>query len=298
MDLSDIELIKTVARAGSLSEASKRLNQSQPTLSRKLLRLEDTLKAQLFHRSSKGLLPTEIAQYIIEEAAPLNAHLRTITRYVELASQRNVGGINVGVGPIIEQILLPGVLEKFVATTGQVQISVVTEDERTLLKMFHASELDIVIGPIDIEQNRTKSTVTKPMISDKIVAVANVKHPVFDYKTINAEVVEQFSLAVPKTQGSIKQTKNSPTLPSPKVVFDNYNLLKRLTVTSDLISAGPRAVFKEEIESDQLRVIDLDLKIFWESALLVRPEVLATPLVKHFVNLCETASRSIQEEIN
>ncbi|MEM6536985.1 MAG: LysR family transcriptional regulator [Pseudomonadota bacterium] len=298
MDLSDIELIKTVAHAGSLSEASKRLNQSQPTLSRKLMRLEDSLKTQLFHRSPKGLLPTEIAQYIIGAATPLNAHLRSITRYVELASQRDIGSLNVGVGPIIEQIMLPGVLERFVATTGDVEVSVVTEDERTLLKMFYASELDVVIGPIDIGQNRRKSFVTKSMISDKIVAVANARHPVFGYKTINAGVLEQFSLAVPKTQGSIKQSKNAPTLPKPKVVFDNYDILKRLAVETDLISAGPRAVFKDEIDAKQLRIINLNLEIFWESALLVRPEVLATPLVKHFVNLCETAARTVQDKNN
>ena len=136
MDVSEIQLIKTVARLGSLSEASKVLSQSQPTLSRKLSRLEDTLKTKLFHRSPKGLSPTKIADYIIGAAKPLDGHLRSIARYVELATQFEVGHLNIGVGPIIEQIFLPEVLKQFVASTGDVHISIVTEDDSTLLKLF------------------------------------------------------------------------------------------------------------------------------------------------------------------
>ena len=46
MDLSDIKLIKTIVDTGSISLASKHLNLSQPTVSKRLARLEHSLGMQ------------------------------------------------------------------------------------------------------------------------------------------------------------------------------------------------------------------------------------------------------------
>ena len=48
MDIRDIELIEAVHRTGSLSKACGELSVSQPTLSKRLARLERTLGAELF----------------------------------------------------------------------------------------------------------------------------------------------------------------------------------------------------------------------------------------------------------
>jgi len=47
MDIRDIELIEAVHRTGSLSKACGELSISQPTLSKRLARLERTLGAEL-----------------------------------------------------------------------------------------------------------------------------------------------------------------------------------------------------------------------------------------------------------
>ena len=149
------------------------------------------------------------------------------------------------------------------------------------------SELDIVIGPIDLSGVHDSDTIVHPMISDKIIAVARDSHPIFHVTKVTQAALNHYPLAVPKTQGSVSQSTGGPKLNEPKVLFDNYSLLKELTVELDLICAGPKAVFEREIEKGQLKIIDIDLEIFWESSLLVRPEILSTPIVEHFVDLCE-----------
>lgn len=290
MDVSDIELIKTVASVGSLSEASKRLNLSQPTLSRKLLRLEDEIGAKLFHRSTKGLQTTRIADYIIAEYKPLRTQLNAIKRYVELATQMQTGRITVGVGPIIEQILLPDVLAHFIEQTGDVQVSVVTEDEPTLLALFEAGELDVVIGPINQDMRDRKRYLAFPMIREEIVAVARPSHPVFDHETLTGALLAEYPLVIPKTHGAIIAGDGAPRLPVPKLAFDNYDLLKKLTQSRDLICAGPKSVFRPELTDQSLRIIEWDLKTVWESTLLVRPVVYSTPLIQHFVELCQAVA--------
>ena len=87
MDVRDIELINAVCEAGSLSRACLQLNMSQPTLSKKLARLEHVLGAELFHRYPKGLVPTDTARYILSRAEPLRAHIAEIERHVQLMNQ-------------------------------------------------------------------------------------------------------------------------------------------------------------------------------------------------------------------
>lgn len=296
MDVSDIELIRTIIRVGSLSEASRQLHQSQPTLSRRLLRLEDSLKAKLFHRSARGLTPTDIATYIDESAAPLDRHLKEIKRHVELATNLETGNVSIGVGPINEQILIPDVLTRFVQMTGDIQVTVVTEDDKTLLSMFEDSELDIVIGPFHVEPWQAKGIVTKPLIGDPIIAVARYDHPIFQHDTIDQDILHRYPWAIPKTEGSIQRQREGIVLPTPKVVADNYDLLRRISIRLDTLCGGPRAIFKNDIENRILREVDADLGIFWQSTLLVRPESLATPLVNQLVTLCEDVAEGIQGE--
>ena len=50
MDIQDLEIIRAIHDTGSLSRASVDLHVSQPTLSKKLARLEHQLGTVLFHR--------------------------------------------------------------------------------------------------------------------------------------------------------------------------------------------------------------------------------------------------------
>ena len=291
MDITDIELIRAIVRSGSLSEASQRLNQSQPTLSRKLSRLEDQLQVQLFHRSPKGLSPTGIAAYILSKAEPLDQKLREIERHVELVTRLETGTLNLGVGPIIEQILLPEVLARFIETTGSVAVSIVTEDDATLMRMFEASALDLIVGPFLAGDWKRRDLVSLPMIKDDIIAVARARHPIFGKKKLDQQMLAEFSWASPKRGGSARQERGGPRLPKPKILSDNYDLLKKLTLESDLLCAVPRSMFQDEIRKKRLKEVNISLRITWESALIIRTETMLAPLARHLVSLFESVSK-------
>lgn len=289
MDVRDIELIHAVYEAGSLSRACTRLNMSQPTLSKKLARLEHVLGTALFHRYPKGLVPTDTTRYILSRAEPLRAHIAEIERHVQLMTQLDRGRLNLGVGPIIEQVMLPEVLKTFVESTGEVALSIVTENEETLLSMFRASELDIVVGPFEAQQQQGEHIVAIPMITDRVIAVARPDHPLFDAKTVEMEALIDYSWVAPKAQGTVQHIGDHPIFSRMKILSDNYDILKKLTISSDVVCAGPRAVFKEELDAGALTEIDLPLQVTWESALLVKPETYATPLARHLVAIFESA---------
>ena len=179
MDIRDIELIEAVHRTGSLSKACVELSVSQPTLSKRLARLERTLGAELFFRYSTGLVATPVADYVLAQSHQARAQLRDIKRHVELMTSLDSGELRLGVGPIVEQLMLPQVLSRFLETTGDVSVSIVAEDDQTLLKLFADAELDIIVGPFSASEQSTDHIRGFVMVSDHCRRGESVPNPVW-----------------------------------------------------------------------------------------------------------------------
>ena len=75
LDWSLLQVFVAVADGGSLSEAARRLGQSQPTIGRQVRRLEEESGLDLFQRQPRGLALTEQGQAILP-AARDRRHLR------------------------------------------------------------------------------------------------------------------------------------------------------------------------------------------------------------------------------
>ena len=296
MDIRDIELIEAVHKTGSLSKACVELSISQPTLSKRLARLESTLGADLFFRYSTGLVATPVAEYVLAESYRARSQMRDIKRHVELMTSLDAGELRLGVGPIVEQLMLPQVLSRFLETTGDVSVSIVAEDDQTLLKLFGDSELDIIVGPFSASEQSTDHVRGFEMVSDRIVAVVRASHPLCG-EAITESALAQYPLISPKAQGTVRGQNIPAGFNNLKIVSDNYDSLRSLTLSSDAICMGPRAVFAAQIQSGDLVELPLPLSIEWKSALLVKRETYTTPLARHMVSLFESVAKEVNKSL-
>lgn len=296
MDIRDIELIEAVHKTGSLSKACVELSISQPTLSKRLARLESTLGAELFFRYSTGLVATPVAEYVLAESLRARSQMRDIKRHVELMTSLDAGELRLGVGPIVEQLMLPQVLSRFLETTGEVSVSIVAEDDQTLLKLFADAELDIIVGPFSASEQSTDHIRGFEMVSDHIVAVVRASHPLCG-EPITESVLTQYPLISPKAQGTVRGQNIPAGFNNLKIVSDNYDSLRSLTLSSDAICMGPRAVFATQVQSGDLVELPLPLSIEWKSALLVKRETYTTPLARHMVGLFESVAKEVNKSL-
>ena len=70
LDLNDLAMFVQVVRAGSFSEAARRLRMPANTLSRRIDQLEGQLGTRLLHRSTRKLAPSTEGQVLFERYAP------------------------------------------------------------------------------------------------------------------------------------------------------------------------------------------------------------------------------------
>ena len=283
VDISDINIVETICSTGSLTKAAEALFVSQPTLSKRLARLEDELGAKLFHRAPSGLSPTSIANYLVDSASPVKARVASIERQVERILAHDQGEVRIGVGPIIEQVLLPDVLIQMTKRTGNVRCSVLTERASVLMEQLKVGTLDVIAGPFGASDSslEEEGITSIDLIQERTVNVARADHPIF--VTRNPNFLE-YAYAAPPLQGTIA----SPVprgLERRRLSSDNYTLLKKVVLETDYICGGPREIFRAELESGALRIIPNTPSVEWRSACLFQTEALETPLVKLFVEV-------------
>ena len=290
MDLSDIQLIKTIAELGSISGASQALHLSQPTVSKRLSRLEQTLGMQLFHRLSRGMAPTSTAEYILSQEPDLNNHMQAIERQIQRMADLEAGHLKLGVGPIIEQVLLPEVLLGFLTLAGDAQITVVTEDDKNLIEQLALSELDVIVGPFEASDTGIDELIELNMLSEPMIAVTRPEHPLVGHNEISIESAVGYQWAAPRPTANTNDASAMTILPRVKLFSDNYPLLIRAALTADLICVGPRSVFATELANGVLQPLPLDLGVHWRSTLLTRPEAHLTPLVNHIATLFQRSA--------
>ncbi|TQV83752.1 LysR family transcriptional regulator [Denitrobaculum tricleocarpae] len=86
-----------VAEAGSLSAGAKRLQVSQPTISRRIGALEAHLKARLFNRVPRGLELTEAGEDLLERVRRMELEALSIERFTLGADAAPEGAVRVSV---------------------------------------------------------------------------------------------------------------------------------------------------------------------------------------------------------
>ena len=80
IDLNDLAMFVQVIRAGSFSEAARRLHMPANTLSRRIDQLEGQLGTRLLHRSTRKLAPSTEGQALFERYAPALDQILEIER--------------------------------------------------------------------------------------------------------------------------------------------------------------------------------------------------------------------------
>lgn len=80
IDLNDLAMFVQVVRAGSFSEAARRLRMPANTLSRRIDQFEGQLGTRLLHRSTRKLAPSTEGQALFERYAPALDQLLEIER--------------------------------------------------------------------------------------------------------------------------------------------------------------------------------------------------------------------------
>jgi DNA-binding transcriptional LysR family regulator len=127
-DLNSLVVFAKVVKAGSFSEAARRLRMPVSTVSRRIAELEDQLGARLLERSTRSLRLTELGAEVLEHAvhsADLNEAVETIVsdRLADVS-----GTLRLSAMPSVADTLLIPVIQAFQESYPKVRIQVLVTE--------------------------------------------------------------------------------------------------------------------------------------------------------------------------
>jgi len=112
INLRQIEVFYAIMRAGSITEAARVLNVTQPAVSAALKQLEARLRMKLFDRAGGRLQPTPEAKALLPDVAEIFGRLGAVERF----SANLAGGVRGVLSIAASQPLCDGFVAKAVAT--------------------------------------------------------------------------------------------------------------------------------------------------------------------------------------
>ncbi len=127
-NLNHMRSLVAVAETGSLTAAARRLQVSQPTMSRMIRDLEDDVGEPLFIRHGRGMQLNELGNELYEVA--LDVH-RAAERFESIAAARGefvAGIVRISASEVVAAELLPEWVVTYQKEYPEVQVAIVADD--------------------------------------------------------------------------------------------------------------------------------------------------------------------------
>ncbi|QWC86507.1 LysR family transcriptional regulator [Nocardioidaceae bacterium] len=172
--LTDLALLLTVVREGSMGRAADRLGASQPAVSRRVAALERELGVGLVERTPRGSVLTAQGRVVADWAAELLEHADHFSRLV--ATLRADGGeaLRIAVSVTIAEHLAPAWVARLRAEAPDVQVAMAVGNSEDVVGRVRRAEVDLGF----VESPRIPEGLAHRRVgSDRLMVAVAPTHP-------------------------------------------------------------------------------------------------------------------------
>lgn len=253
-DVNDLLIFAELARAGSITEASRKLGLPKSTISRRLAKLEERIGSRLINRTTRSHALTELGQAYLEYCERLARDVADVTAFTNSVAHNPRGVLRLTMVTDICQHLLSDVIVAFLDTHPDVsvdldltprRVDLVGERFDAAIRAGHLADSSLV--------SRHLVTVTRGIYaSPKYIAGSQrlrVPRDLSKHRVVQASpsysVVNSFSL----TRGG--ETVVPDTMPS-RVHANALNVVRTLTIAGAGIASIPNVFCAEDVSDGRL----------------------------------------------
>lgn len=143
MDIRVLKYFVTVAEEGSITKAAKKLNMSQPPLSKQMRQLEEETGVILFIRGKKNIQLTEAGSFLKSRADTLLSSFDSLERQVREYRDGKKGKITIGAVEAVATNYLPKVIHTFRKKYGDITYEILSGSTDDILGMLDKGMIDV-----------------------------------------------------------------------------------------------------------------------------------------------------------
>lgn len=201
MDIHDLKLLLKVGELQNLSRAAEALGLSQPSVSRKLREFENTFQTPLFHRTGRGVQPTEVGQLAIERARQLVASFDNFVTEIQESAQGPSGVVSIA--------LLTAYMREFAVDLFE---AVQQEHPRIMLRMVESFSVQheqwLATGQVDIAlvtQYHSRRVAQEEIVSQSDLVLVGAHNLLPGSDSIPFRKLDGMDLVLPAPMNGLRQ---------------------------------------------------------------------------------------------
>ncbi len=167
--LRQLRTFVAVAERGSITEAARALNLTQPAASQQLREIERLVGARLLERAGGRLVPTAAGSAALDPARQALAAAAEAVARVQAVRAGRAGRVRLGTGATACIHLLPAALASVRARLPGLDIVVATGNTPDILRRVQEGELDL--GLVTMPRRLPRPLVATPIRRDPLAAL-------------------------------------------------------------------------------------------------------------------------------
>ncbi|MDQ2733561.1 MAG: LysR family transcriptional regulator [Pseudomonadota bacterium] len=229
-----VEIFLALASTFSFSEAARISHLSQPALSAAVKRLEETLGARLFERTTRQVTLTAVGVEFQRLAEQLAGNVEQVHQRISEYTAGKRGRLVVAAGPSIAAGFLPAVIGEFTRRLPDVELHLHDELSGICQEMLRTGKADLALTPNIDEETAFAS---EELYRDYLVAIFPRSHPLAGRRTLRWSDIRAHPQVAVNNSSQLRQTLNKQIHQVGKRFAPAYEVAQVATMLG-LISEG------------------------------------------------------------
>lgn len=174
MEIKDLEIFRTVAEKGTVSEAAKALGYVQSNITMRIQKLEEELNTPLFNRHRRGMSLTPEGKKLL---AYCHKILQLSDEMMKAVQNKDEPSGKLDIGTVETVIHLPRILSRYIKAYKNVDLSLFTGVTEVLEQEVLQHRLD---GAFVTESAFHPEIVSHEVFREELVLIADTRHAALD----------------------------------------------------------------------------------------------------------------------
>ena len=197
MDSLALKAFMAVAEQGSFSRAADDLFLTQPAVSKRIVKLENQLKTQLFDRIGRNVYLTVAGQHLLPKAKVILEAMANTADELTNLSGRVGGQLRIATSHHISLHRLPAPLRKFIALYPHVELDIQFAESEVIYEgLLHGRWQ---LGIITLNPEPHAQLQQQAIWQDKMKFVAAPDHPLNQQRAVKLSQLSSFPALLSKT---------------------------------------------------------------------------------------------------
>lgn len=261
-ELKDLRLFKAIVDARNLSAGAQALHMTASSASYRLKNLEYVVGSALFHRTSKGMVPTPAGQVLLKHTRNLLANVETMHGELTQFSANLKGSVRLlANSSSLNGFIIPSLARFLVSNTG-INIDLKEKDSLSIPGLILSGDADI--GIVAGETDSTYPDLHARLYAvDTLVCAAPIEHPVLAQNNVKLRQILLHDIVSLDRKSSNalfleRQTKTSGLTLNPRVHVQDFPSVLYLVEAGVGLAVVPYSVARPRAEAGRIKVVAID----------------------------------------